>query len=117
MGGVLDLLCRRNIGGRIFTCRGEEGVNSLEPKNVQKSNRQVDALIGFGDENDLQSIKDNLTDRIQKLEYIFDMLGEMRNIARDVDEASLVYYLEMAVMETGDACDRLKFKRDGVKDY
>ena len=84
----------------------------MEPKNVRKPNQQVDVLIGFGDERDCRPGKGELTKRIQKLEYIFDMLGEMRNIAMSMDEVSLVYYLEMAVMETGDACDALKFERD-----
>lgn len=51
---------------------------------------------------------------IGKLEYIFDMLRELRKIAKDTGEESLVYYLEMAAMESGEICDVIKFRQETV---
>ena len=36
------------------------------------------------------------------LEYIFDALLELRNLAKGANETSLVYYIEMAALEAGD---------------
>ena len=86
-------------------CRGGREVISLKPDSTPITTSQVEGLINL--------VKQDSGERIQNLEYIFDMLKEMRVIAKNINEASLVYYLEMAAMEAGDARDVLNFERDG----
>lgn len=76
----------------------------MKPDNAKKTASGVEGLIELGQ-------KDNC-DHVPSLEYIFDMLAELRSIAKNIDQVSLVYYLEMAAMEAGDASDALKFRRD-----
>ncbi len=52
--------------------------------------------------------------KISQLEYIFEMLRELRKIAKETEEESLVYYLEMAALESGDLCDVQKFRQETI---
>lgn len=49
---------------------------------------------------------------MQNLEYIFQMLAELRLIAKKSNHHPLVYFIEMAALEAGDSCDKLKFEME-----
>ena len=54
--------------------------------------------------------------KIRNLEFIFEMLVELRKMAVDTEEVSLAYFLEMAALEAGDIRDRAKFEEDALVD-
>lgn len=48
---------------------------------------------------------ERLSEQIDKLEYVENMLREMLKIANGIDAATLSYLLEMAVIEARDTLD------------
>ena len=53
--------------------------------------------------NDNEAV--TLNERIEKLEYVEQMLRELRQIASGVDAATLTYLLEMATIEAKDTIE------------
>ena len=54
--------------------------------------------------------------KIQSLDFVFEMLVELRKMAAETEEVSLMYFLEMAALEAGDIRDKAKFEEDALVD-
>ena len=54
----------------------------------------------------------DFTDRQQHLEYLSQMLAEMRKIALNIEENTLAYLIEMSVLEALQAGEIIKFQDD-----
>ncbi len=92
--------------------QGEKGNRSVKPTILRKVKSEVRDLMRIGGEAETEG--DNTSNRLKtlNLEYIFEMLTELRQIAIKSDEQSLIYYIEMAALEAGDICDQISFKQD-----
>ena len=55
-----------------------------------------------------------LQGQVRNLDFIFEMLVELRKMAVDTDEKSLTYFLEMAALEAGVIRDSAKFEEDAL---
>jgi len=64
--------------------------------------------VNIKSKSNIKSVDDAKPGENQSLEYIFDVLLELVKIAKKSDEASLVYYLEMAALEAGERSSKIK---------
>lgn len=83
----------------------------MKPANIRKTNSEVEVLLNMGRKDEIDEVMSE-TLRIANLKYIYDMLLELRTIAKATDEEALVYYLEMSAMEASDASDAIRMKQD-----
>ncbi|MCF6321002.1 MAG: hypothetical protein L3J32_04455 [Rhizobiaceae bacterium] len=78
----------------------------------RKVKSEVSDLMRIGNEAKTDSDNAAYSLKVLNLEYIFEMLAELRQIAKKSDEKSLIYYIGMAALEAGEICDQIKFQQD-----
>ena len=108
--------CQRIQMWAIIKQQGMKGARILKPINARKTNPEVRVLMTLGAKNNGAKGLNQKARRLQNLDYIFEMLREMRNIAKATGELSLIYYLEMAAMEAGDAGDVIRMANETNSD-
>ena len=55
-----------------------------------------------------------MPNKLNNLEYIFDLLIELSKVAKESNEVSLVYYLEMAALEAGERRNQIEAESSTV---